>query len=78
LTGGEAHDCPVVEPLINKTKKAKKPIADKADDSAELWKALKSEAQNRRSEQVRSGTCQSLLHKPQRQFETFPLGVAIL
>src|SRR5271167_2763723 len=24
LTGGEAHDCPLAEPLIEKTKKAKK------------------------------------------------------
>jgi hypothetical protein len=78
LTGGEAHNCPVVEPLINKTKKAKKPLADKAYDTAELWKALKSEPQNRRSKQVQSGDCQSLLHKPQRQFQTLPLGVTIL
>jgi putative transposase len=34
-------DCPVAEPLINKTKKAKKFLADKAYDSAELRKALK-------------------------------------
>jgi IS5 family transposase len=42
LTGGEAHDCPAAEPLIKKTKKkAKKFLADKAYDSAELRKALK-------------------------------------
>ncbi len=42
MTGGEAHDCPAAEPLIKKTKKkAKKFLADKAYDSAELRKALK-------------------------------------
>ncbi|WP_139284927.1 IS5 family transposase [Acidocella aminolytica] len=41
LTGGEAHDCPVSEPLIDTTKAPKKFLADKAYDSAELRKALK-------------------------------------
>ena len=41
LTGGEAHDCPIAEPLINTTKVAKKFLADKAYDSAELRKSLK-------------------------------------
>jgi putative transposase len=41
LTRGEAHDCPAAEPLIERTKKAKKFLADKAYDSAELRKMLK-------------------------------------
>lgn len=36
LTGGEAHDCPVAERLIRRTKAAKKMLGDKAYDSAEL------------------------------------------
>jgi transposase len=36
LTGGEAHDCPVAERLIRRTKAAKKLLGDKAYDSAEL------------------------------------------
>lgn len=41
LTGGEAHDYPIAEPLINKTKAAKKFLADKAYDSGELRNFLK-------------------------------------
>ena len=41
LTGGEAHDCPVAERLIRRTKAAKKFLGDKAYDSAELRKNLK-------------------------------------
>jgi transposase len=41
LTGCEAHDCPLAEPLIEQTKPAKKLLADKAYDSAELRKKLK-------------------------------------
>jgi IS5 family transposase len=41
LTGGEAHDCPLAEPLIEQTKPAKKWLADKAYDRAELRKQLK-------------------------------------
>ena len=36
LTGGEAHDCPVVERLIRRTKPSKRMLGDKAYDSAEL------------------------------------------
>jgi transposase len=36
LSGGEAHDCPPAEPLIEKTKPARKLLADKAYDSAAL------------------------------------------
>src|ERR1700716_4063413 len=36
LTGGEAHDCPVVERLICRVKPAKRMLGDKAYDSAEL------------------------------------------
>src|SRR5665213_2899531 len=35
LTGGEAHDCPVAERVIRRTKAAKKLLGDKAYDSAE-------------------------------------------
>ncbi len=41
LTGGEAHDCPVAERLIRRTKAAKKLLGDKAYDSAELRESLK-------------------------------------
>jgi transposase len=36
LTGGEAHDCPVAERLIRRTKPAEELLGDKAYDSAEL------------------------------------------
>jgi transposase len=36
LSGGEAHDCPPAEPLISRTKPARKLLADKAYDSAAL------------------------------------------
>ena len=36
LSGGEAHDCPPAEPLIRRTKPARKLLADKAYDSAAL------------------------------------------
>jgi len=36
LTGGEAHDCPVAERLIRRVRPAKRMLADKAYDSAEL------------------------------------------
>src|SRR5665213_1624364 len=36
LTGGEAHDCPVAERVIRRTKAAKKLLGDKAYDSADL------------------------------------------
>ena len=36
LTGGEAHDCPVAERLIRRTRAPNKLLADKAYDSAEL------------------------------------------
>jgi transposase len=35
LTGGEAHDCPVAQRLIKRTRPPKRMLADKADDSAE-------------------------------------------
>ena len=35
LTGGEAHDCPVAERLIRRTKPSKHMLGDKAYDSAE-------------------------------------------
>ena len=41
LTDGEAHDCPLAEPLIEQIKPAKKLLADKAYDSTELRKKLK-------------------------------------
>jgi transposase len=36
LTGGEAHDCPLAQRLIRRTKAARKLLGDKAYDSAEL------------------------------------------
>jgi len=36
LTGGEAHDCPLAERLIRRTKPSKRMLGDKAYDSAEL------------------------------------------
>jgi transposase len=36
LTGGEAHDCPIAERLIRRSKTSKRLIGDKAYDSAEL------------------------------------------
>jgi transposase len=36
LTGGEAHDCPVAERLIRRTRAASKLLGDKAYDSAAL------------------------------------------
>jgi len=36
LTDGSAHDCPVAQPLISGGKPAKRLLADKAYDSAEL------------------------------------------
>src|SRR5262249_48593492 len=36
LTGGEAHDCPVAERLIRRTKAAEELLADKAYDSDDL------------------------------------------
>ena len=36
LTGGQAHDCPLAERLIRRTKAARKLLGDKAYDSAEL------------------------------------------
>jgi transposase len=36
LSGGDAHDCPKAQRLIRRTKSAKKLLADKAYDSAEL------------------------------------------
>lgn len=41
LSGGEAHDCPPAEPLIRRTKPARKMLADKAYDSAGLRKWLR-------------------------------------
>jgi transposase len=41
LTGGQAHDCPVAERLIRRTKAAKKLLADKAYDSDALRQWLK-------------------------------------
>ena len=40
LTGGEAHDCPVAERLIRKTKPSKRLLGDKAYDSGELREEL--------------------------------------
>ena len=40
MTGGEAHDCPVAERLIRRAKPPKRPLGDKAYDSAELRKQL--------------------------------------
>jgi len=36
LTGGEAHDCPPAQRLIRRTRSAKKLLADRAYDSADL------------------------------------------
>jgi transposase len=36
LTGGEAHDCPVAERLINRVEAAERLLGDKAYDSTEL------------------------------------------
>lgn len=41
MTGGEAHDCPVAERLIRRTKPAEELLGDKAYDSAELREWLK-------------------------------------
>src|SRR5947208_5649236 len=41
LSGGEAHDCPVAERLIRRTKRSKHMLGDKAYDSAELRDGLK-------------------------------------
>jgi len=40
LTGGEAHDCPVAERLIDRVKSPKCLLGDKAYDSAELREEL--------------------------------------
>lgn len=40
LTGGEAHDCPVAEGLIRRSKAAEELLGDKAYDSAELRESL--------------------------------------
>ncbi len=40
LSGGEVHDCPPAEPLIRRTKPARKLLADKAYDSAALRRWL--------------------------------------
>ena len=40
MTGGEAHDCPVAERLINRVEAAERLLADKAYDSAELREEL--------------------------------------
>src|SRR5277367_2320383 len=42
LSGGEAHDCPPAKRLIRRTKPARKLLGDKAYDSAELRRWLKS------------------------------------
>jgi transposase len=42
LSGGEAHDCPPAQRLIRRTKAARKLLGDKAYDSAELRRWLKS------------------------------------
>ena len=36
MTGGEAHDCPIAERLINRVEAAERLLADKAYDSEEL------------------------------------------
>jgi transposase len=41
LTGGEAHDCPLAERLIDRVEKAERLLGDKAYDSAELREDLK-------------------------------------
>ena len=40
LTGGEAHDCPVAERLINRVEAAERMLGDKAYDSSELREEL--------------------------------------
>ena len=40
MTGGEAHDCPVAERLIRRTKPPKRMLGDKAYDSTELREEL--------------------------------------
>jgi putative transposase len=40
LTGGEAHDCPVAERLINRVEPPERMLADKAYDSNELREEL--------------------------------------
>ena len=40
LTGGEAHDCPVAQRLIRRTKPPKRMLGDNAYDSAELREQL--------------------------------------
>jgi transposase len=40
LTGGEAHDCPVAERLINRVEPAERMLGDKAYDSNELREEL--------------------------------------
>jgi transposase len=40
LTGGEAHDCPVAERLIDRVESAECLLGDKAYDSAELREEL--------------------------------------
>jgi transposase len=40
LTGGEAHDCPVAERLIDRVEEAERLLGDKAYDSAELREEL--------------------------------------
>ena len=41
LTGGEAHDCPLAERLIDRVEEAERLLGDKACDSAELREDLK-------------------------------------
>ena len=40
LTGGEAHDCPIAERLINRAEPADRMLGDKAYDSNELRENL--------------------------------------
>ena len=40
LTGGEAHDCPLAERLIDRVEAAERLLGDKAYDSAELREEL--------------------------------------
>ena len=40
LTGGETHDCPVAERLIDRVEEAERLLGDKAYDSAELRQEL--------------------------------------
>jgi putative transposase len=48
LTGGEAHDCPVAERLIDRVEPAERMLGDKAYDSNEL----RDELQERRTKPV--------------------------